>query len=190
MVNTATANGRGGSSSATRTLRKAPIRGHSLLALVILLLGLMGCSSNGTALRLQKDTYTYKTVGDHRIQADVYRQADDDETRPAIIWIHSGALVVGSRDWIASEQMEAYLEAGYAVISIDHRLAPETRLAAIVEDLEDAYAWVRSEGPELLRIDPHRIAVVGHSAGGYLALLAGARLQPRPRALVSFYGYG
>jgi acetyl esterase/lipase len=33
-------------------------------------------------------------------------------------------------------------------------------------------------------------AVVGHSAGGYLALMAGFVLNPTPRAVVSFYGYG
>jgi dipeptidyl aminopeptidase/acylaminoacyl peptidase len=32
--------------------------------------------------------------------------------------------------------------------------------------------------------------VVGHSAGGYLTLATGFRVTPRPRALVSFYGYG
>ena len=60
----------------------------------------------------------------------------------------------------------------------------------IIEDLDEAYRWVRVDGPRLFRIDPNRIAVVGHSAGGYLALMAGFRLNPRPAALVSFYGYG
>jgi dipeptidyl aminopeptidase/acylaminoacyl peptidase len=32
--------------------------------------------------------------------------------------------------------------------------------------------------------------VIGHSAGGYLTLMAGFCVEPRPRALVSFYGYG
>ncbi len=36
----------------------------------------------------------------------------------------------------------------------------------IIEDLQDAYRWVRSEGPKLFRVDPNRIALVGHSAGG------------------------
>jgi dipeptidyl aminopeptidase/acylaminoacyl peptidase len=31
---------------------------------------------------------------------------------------------------------------------------------------------------------------MGHSAGGYLTLMCGIMLQPRPRALVSYYGYG
>ena len=34
------------------------------------------------------------------------------------------------------------------VVSIDYRLAPETKLAAIPDDVKDAFAWVRSEGPE------------------------------------------
>ncbi len=117
-------------------------------------------------------------------------ESPGDEVRPAIIWIHPGALMVGSRTWLPSEQIERYLAEGYAVIAIDHRLAPEAKLAEIVADVEDAYAWVRARGPELFRIDPDRIGLVGHSAGGYLALTAGFRVTPPPRALVSFYGYG
>jgi dipeptidyl aminopeptidase/acylaminoacyl peptidase len=56
--------------------------------------------------------------------------------------------------------------------------------------LRDAFKWVRRRGPELAGIDPDRIAVVGHSAGGYLALMAGFCVNPRPRAIISFYGYG
>jgi hypothetical protein len=33
--------------------------------------------------------------------------------------------------------------AGFAVVSIDYRLAPETKLAAILEDVQDACKWVR-----------------------------------------------
>ena len=73
---------------------------------------------------------------------------------------------------------------------IDHRLAPQARLAAILEDIEAAYKWVYQEGNTLFGIDPDRIAIVGHSSGGYLTLMAGIRLSPRPRALVSFYGFG
>ena len=136
-----------------------------------------------------RSTYTYKTTGDLRIRADVYRKPDD-VVRPAILWIHGGALIMGNRGWLHPVQAEKYLNAGYTVISIDYRLAPQVKLQRIIEDLEDAYRWVRTEGPKLFRIDPNRIAVVGHSAGGYLALMAGFVLKPRPKAIVSFYGYG
>ena len=72
---------------------------------------------------------------------------------------------------------------------MDYRLAPETKLPEIVGDVEDAWKWLQREGRGL-GIDPRRVAVVGHSAGGYLTLTMGHRAKPRPRALVPFYGYG
>jgi acetyl esterase/lipase len=134
-------------------------------------------------------TWTWKTVGDLPIKADVYR-LPGDEVRPVIVWIHGGALIVGQRTGPNAEQRQRYLDAGFVIVSIDYRLAPETKLAGILSDLRDAFRWVRDKGPELFKIDPKRIAVVGHSAGGYLTLMAGFAVEPRPQALVAFYGYG
>jgi len=139
--------------------------------------------------RIEKTTYTYKTVGDCRIQADVYHRPSN-RPQPAILWLHGGALIWGSRTNLPVDQLKLYLQAGYTVVAVDYRLAPETKLPSIVEDIRDAYQWLRSQGPALFQIDPNRIAVIGHSAGGYLTLLSGVQFEPRPRALVSFYGYG
>jgi acetyl esterase/lipase len=137
---------------------------------------------------LSKQTLIYKIVGDCEIRADVYRPLGDSPC-PAILWLHGGALILGDRG-IHPDQLAIYLQAGYAVISVDYRLAPEVKLELIIEDLRDAHEWVRAMGDDSLRIDPERIAVIGHSAGGYLTLMAGFCVTPRPRALVSFYGYG
>ncbi len=137
---------------------------------------------------IRSQTYAYKTVGDLQIKAEVHR-FDDDVARPVVVWIHGGALMLGDRGgvWGAIEMM---LEEGYVVVSIDYRLAPETKLPSIVEDLEDAFAWVHDRGAELFNADTSRIAVMGGSAGGYLALTAGFRAEPRPTVVVSFWGYG
>jgi acetyl esterase/lipase len=134
-------------------------------------------------------SYTYKAVGNCAIQADVY-QVDRHKKQPVIVWVHGGALIAGSRSGIAPYQLKTYLDAGFTVISIDYRLAPETKLPWIIEDLQDAIQWVREKGPDLFSIEPDQMAVIGHSAGGYLALMTGFCINPPPKAIVSFYGYG
>lgn len=134
-------------------------------------------------------TYTYKTVNNLEIKADIYRP-DDTVVRPVVISIHGGALIMGHREWIDETMKKLLLDEGYTIVSIDYRLAPETKLPDIIEDIEDAYAWVYNEGPDLFHVDTSRIAVIGSSAGGYLTLTAGYRCKPRPAVLVSFFGYG
>lgn len=137
---------------------------------------------------ISKQTYTYKVVEDCTIKADVHRKMDRGIC-PAIVFIHGGALIGGRRN-DSPIIIETLAHAGYAVVSIDYRLAPETKLKYIIEDICDAIIWVREKGPELFNIDPNRIGVVGNSAGGYLTLLSGFVINPPPKALVSFYGYG
>ena len=135
-----------------------------------------------------QQTYTFKTVDGCPIRTDVYHAAGAEQA-PAILWLHGGALIVGSRAMLPAAQMQRYVQAGFVVVAADYRLAPETKLPEIMSDVQSAYAWLRS-GADRLPVDPDRIVVMGHSAGGYLTLLAGHWLMPRPKALVSFYGYG
>jgi acetyl esterase/lipase len=136
-------------------------------------------------------TFSYKRIGSHEIRADVYGP-DGRSRAPVVLWLHGGGLIFGSRRdlgtlWV--DHVQRYLALGFVVVAADYRLAPETKIDAIVEDVQDVYRWVRDVGPELFGIDAERIALVGHSAGGYLALSAGWMLRPRPAALMSFYGY-
>jgi acetyl esterase/lipase len=131
----------------------------------------------------------YKQAEGCALQADVY-VGYGAGPRPVIVWLHGGALMLGNRGMIHPGHLERYREAGYTVVAIDYRLAPESKLPDIWSDVRDAIDWVRTEGSGQFAIDPSRLAIIGHSAGGYLTLLAGCTVQPRPQALVSFYGYG
>ncbi|SRR5579875_13294 len=135
-------------------------------------------------------TYIYKVAGGCALKADVYGASASAE-KPVVFWIHGGALIIGSRRIEEAPRLaELFLGSGYAVVSIDYRLAPETKLPAIIKDVQDAYHWVREQGPRQFRIDPSRLAVAGGSAGGYLTLMTGFCVRPRPRVLLSLSGYG
>jgi acetyl esterase/lipase len=138
---------------------------------------------------ITKKTFSFKTVGATQLQADVYRP-DDMQVRAVVVWLHGGALIVGGRDSVPRQLLRLCSEEGYVLVTFDYRLAPETKLPAIVEDVEDAFHWLHDKGPKLLHIDPDRVVVTGGSAGGYLTLLSGFRVKPRPRALVAYWGYG
>src|SRR5262245_57000136 len=137
----------------------------------------------------QKKTYTYKTADEVAIQADVYRPSDD-KVRPAVVWIHGGALIVGSRNDVPLNLFQFCKREGFVLVSLDYRLAPEVKLPAIAADIRDAFRWLRKEGPRLFKVDPDRVVVTGGSAGGYLTLLVGSSVTPRPKALVAYWGYG
>ncbi len=134
-----------------------------------------------------KETHPFKIVDGDSLKIDVMRLADD-EIRPIVIWFHAGGLIMGGPPNLkAGEKERMFLDAGYAVAAVEYRVAPEHKLPKIIEDVEDAYVWVRNNGPAQFNIDPDRMALFGRSAGGYLSLIAGARLRPRPKALVAFY---
>jgi acetyl esterase/lipase len=93
-------------------------------------------------------------------------------TRPAILHIHGGGFILGSaKDGIYDLQVIARA-LDCVIVTVDYRLAPETRWQGSVEDNHTALAWLYAHASEL-GADRARIAVMGESAGaGHAALLA------------------
>ena len=179
-------------SGSTTMSRPSPVR-LVIVAIAIICGSMFPRRVNATLTQAlstrEKQTFTYKTVGPLPIQADVYQPAVSG-LRPVVVWIHPGALIMGSRAMLPEDELDRFLRAGFVVVAIDYRLAPETKLPEILRDVEDAHRWILARGATLFRGDPQRVAVVGASGGADLALLAGARVEPRLRAVVSLYGYG
>ena len=84
-------------------------------------------AASGVEETPSKDTYTYKRVGECDLKADVFR-SPGSEVRSAIVGIHGGALMFGDRAPLETRAAAALPSAGYAVVAIDYRLAPETKL--------------------------------------------------------------
>jgi acetyl esterase/lipase len=159
-------------------------------AAVVLLMGFFGAlfATAAPETPAGPQTVVYKTAGETKIEADVY--GGGDGLRPAVVWIHGGALVMGNRKSVPSQLLDLCHREGYVLVSLDYRLGPEVKLPEIAADVRDALHWLRTEGKKRFGVDPERIAVTGGSAGGYLTLLSGTFAAVRPRALVAYWGYG
>ncbi|GMW01159.1 MAG: hypothetical protein AMXMBFR84_22960 [Candidatus Hydrogenedentota bacterium] len=134
-------------------------------------------------------TLVYRSVDTVDIQVDVYGSGRSGP-RPALMWIHGGGLITGSRGSIFKSVRSVCQESGYVLASFDYRLGPEVKVPAILDDIAAGYRWLIEQGPDVAGVDASRVAVAGTSAGGYLTLTTGYRVVPRPKALVSYWGYG
>jgi len=135
-------------------------------------------------------TYTYKTVGNLNIQLDVYTPPTSPPAGgyPVLFAIHGGAYIGGTKSSVLTGQegTEA-MKRGWVVVSINYRLMPGVILDDIIQDVQDAYSWVRTELIKKTPINPDLITIYGKSAGGGLAVLSGYKLTPRPKVVVGFY---
>ncbi len=89
---------------------------------------------------------------------------------PLLAFIHGGywqGLDKGDFTYLAPP----FIEAGIAFASINYDLAPKVGVGEIVGQVLTAIAWLAEAAPDH-GIDPGRIFVAGHSAGGHLAALA------------------
>jgi acetyl esterase/lipase len=90
---------------------------------------------------------------------------------PAVVFVHGGAFIAGfpgTRPML----LAAIADAGIVAIDIEYRLAPPPRWADAPADVLCALGWLAT-APELALVDPTRVVIVGESAGGSLALVAG-----------------
>lgn len=91
-----------------------------------------------------------------------------DAPLPALVLIHGGGFVFGLPEHEAVFCRRIANNVGCVVINPDYVLAPEYPFPHAIHESYDVVAWVAREA-ETLGIDPERIAVGGHSAGGNLA---------------------
>ena len=96
---------------------------------------------------------------------------------PAVVWVHGGGWRRGDKATGSVEgKVRLANELGAALVSVNYRLSAEgtdVRWPDHGDDLAAALAWLDTEGPAV-GIEPTRMALIGHSAGGHLVAVAGA----------------
>jgi acetyl esterase/lipase len=105
---------------------------------------------------------------------------------PAIVMIYGGAWRSGNPK--SNESFSEYMASqGYTVLAIDYRHAPQYKFPTQIEDVKTALQFIRRHANEY-EIDLNRIAIMGRSAGGHLAMLAAYTSNILPiRAVVNYY---
>ena len=68
--------------------------------------------------------------------------------------------------------IQALLDAGFTVFSINHRFAPEARFPAPLYDAQRAVRFIRANAARW-EITAEKLGAIGHSSGGHLAALLG-----------------
>ena len=135
-------------------------------------------------------TRTYLVRDGRPLELDVYRSASGNAAgialAPVIVVIHGGSWRGGSRGDLAP--LNRYLAArGYLVAAVSYRFAPAHPYPAASQDVNAAVAWLKNNA-SILGGDTSRIALIGRSAGGQLALLAAYTANdPAIRGAVGFY---
>jgi acetyl esterase/lipase len=92
--------------------------------------------------------------------------------RGGILHTHGGGYVLGAAKSAIGSLQQIAAELDCAIVTVDYRLAPETRWAGSVEDNYAGLRWLHEHADEI-GVDRSRLAVMGESAGGgHAALLA------------------
>ncbi|MCW2958293.1 MAG: alpha/beta hydrolase [Solirubrobacterales bacterium] len=142
----------------------------------------------------------FARVDGRPLKADFYLPTEPATApRPAVVQVHGGAWVVGTRHEQGIPLLTHLAANGFVGMNIDYRLSPWAVWPDHVVDVKRAIAFLREHAADY-DVDPEFIAITGGSAGGHLAAFAALtsddkRLQPgfedadtSVAAAVPFYG--
>ena len=144
----------------------------------------------------------YGVENGHENKLDVIYPHNATVAVPAVIYIHGGGWIWGDKAGAVLETLP-YLKMGWVAVNVEYRLANVSKAPGAVEDCRCALQWIVRNAKDY-HIDPARLVVTGHSAGGHLALTTGllvesdgldnncpvnpGEAEPRVAAIVNWYG--
>ena len=117
----------------------------------------------------------YNNDADPRHLLDLYLPANANGKVPLVIFVHGGGWI--SNDKYADmgymkKTIAEIVSNGFALASIDYRLATQAAFPALIQDCNRATSFLYDNANKY-GLDRTRFAVMGFSAGGHLASLMG-----------------
>jgi acetyl esterase/lipase len=118
---------------------------------------------------LQWATVPTDAGGTQPLRMNIWLADSGVDRAPLVIWIHGGGWQGGTYDNLP-QGLQALLDNGYAVASIQYRLSGAAIFPAQIHDVKGAVRYLRSHADEFA-LDASRFAAFGSSAGGHLTTL-------------------
>jgi len=156
---------------------------------------------NATLSGAVKRDITYCTHDGTDLKLDIYYPKMVIGPVPTVVYVHGGAWIQGDKkEGAGTVDIPALIEAGFVVVSVNYRLAPQYKFPAMIEDVKCAIRFLRANGNRY-SLSTENIGVYGGSAGGHLVSLLGvsdksvgwdsgeyAEYSSRVQAVVDMFG--
>ncbi|MBK0329647.1 alpha/beta hydrolase [Rhodobacteraceae bacterium F11138] len=101
-----------------------------------------------------------------RQRLDIFKPLEAVCPLPCLMFIHGGFWQEGSKE-VSGFAAHSFTSQGWAYTSVGYTLTPEVTLTELTAEVHDAVAFIHANAARF-GIDPSRIIIAGHSAGGHL----------------------
>jgi acetyl esterase len=126
------------------------------------LMNLAGQNGPSPKRRAGRELFLHTEVGKVRVLA---YNLDNKETLPLFIDLHGGGFVLGSPEMDDPYMANVAQQANLKIISVDYSLSPEVQFPVAIHECYAVAKYLQTHAEEF-GLDPARIAIGGHSAGG------------------------
>lgn len=113
----------------------------------------------------------YTKAGNYESKLDVYVR-NDGKPHPTLLYIHGGGWLPGFTKDMYPLALNVFLQMGWNVVNADYRSSDIALAPAAVQDCLCALKWI-FHNAKAYNFDTKQVVVMGHSAGGHLALTTG-----------------
>ena len=114
---------------------------------------------------------TYKTIDSEglTVQIVIIRPSGKKGKLPVFMFFHGGGWILGDYPTHKRIVRDLVVESGFACVFVEYTRSPEVKFPRALNEVFAATKWVAEHGDEI-NVDGKKLAVVGNSAGGNMAI--------------------